>query len=312
VVEKLGEDGKVTRKKIRRERPQDEWRFVDVQPIVTKELWDLANRALVQNKKMSARNSRKFDSLLIGLLKCAHCGYAWVSDHTRNVVRGKTYHRHYYRCSSDRGYNRNHEINCPTDGFVRQEIVDKIVWTAVWSMIFHPEVLLAHIEQQAESDANRQVQDQIDYIKNQIAHRKRTDERDHELFDADYMKIDEYGPKHKEAVEQIKRWEASIEDLKRKLITQADVQAKKARIMALSEKAKRFKHLGVEAPFDYKQNLIKMCVDVIYVDQPEGKVRIIGEIGDYTRSLNEFIVEDRRCNEQDDDRIVNGYASPAS
>jgi site-specific DNA recombinase len=315
IVEKLEDDGKVTRKKVRHEREEKEWILVDVEPIVTREVWDLANRAMSQNKKMSPRNRTKFPSLLIGLLKCEHCGYAWNAENLKQTIKGVSYFRQYYACSSKRGSNRFQETDCPTAHYIRQEIIDAIVWDAVRKVIFHPEVLIEYIEKQGESEANIQVRSQIDYINNQIERRKMTDQRDRDLYDNGYMEMSEYGPKHKETAAQITRWQASIEDLKRKLVTAADIEAKKNRVLALAGKAKRFENVGGEAPFELKQNLIKMCVDAVYIDEPNGLIRILGEIGDYTRSLDEFQVVDNRNggqNDATDGRIVNGYSTLTS
>ncbi len=50
------------------ERPEDEWIIVPVPPIVSPELWQLANDVLKKNKQMEQANA-KHEYLLVGVLK---------------------------------------------------------------------------------------------------------------------------------------------------------------------------------------------------------------------------------------------------
>lgn len=311
----LDDLGRTRRKVVRKERPESEWILVDVEPIVSKTLWDLANRALVQNKKTAPRNLRVQEFLLSGLLKCAHCGYAWLS-HTTYQPRSKTNpdaprrKRYYYRDAVKTNSKQYRHLECPTVGHYRAEVLDKVVWEAVRKVLFHPEVLLEYMDRQTESEQQMQVKSQIEFIQNQIERRKLTDKKDRELYDNGYMDMSEYGPRHKEMVAQVDRWLAAIEGLKATLINKVELEEKKKRILALAENAQRIITLSEVVPFETKRSLIKMCVDTVYIDEPAGEIRIEGELGPITRSVADLVVEDLRRKEQEGDVIVNGYSTP--
>ena len=85
--------GRIKKTKRTYERPESEWIYVDVPAIVSEELWEEANRIMIENRQMAKRNA-KHEYLLTGLLYCAVCNRAWTGQsngHDRaGAKRGKT------------------------------------------------------------------------------------------------------------------------------------------------------------------------------------------------------------------------------
>jgi ASC-1-like (ASCH) protein len=284
-------DGTIAFKTGMRQRPQEEWTMVPVERIVSKELWDLANIMLGQNKKVSFRNSRSRDYLLTGLLRCWDCGFAWRSIYIRprKFQKTKTTY-YYYQCSTAKGNYKKERgergITCSQNISIRCEVLEDAVWDIVRQVMDSPDVLLRFFDSQLENSENQEKKSQIDYIRRQIEGARLTDKKDRELFDKGFMKVEVYGPKYKETSEQIARWEASIDEIEKTLTTKDDVEQSKAEVMEIYQSAKEYEFDGGEIPFEVKRTLIKLCVKEIYLDGRNQRFRLVGRIGDYTRSLN--------------------------
>src|SRR5262249_22221449 len=64
-------------KSTHRDRPAEQWIYIDVPAIVSRELFEAAQTQLERNKHLSQRNARGERYLLQGLTVCARCGYAF-------------------------------------------------------------------------------------------------------------------------------------------------------------------------------------------------------------------------------------------
>jgi site-specific DNA recombinase len=53
-------------------RPREEWIPIEVPAIIDQETWDQAREQLQRNKERAARNNKKRDYLLKGLLVCGN------------------------------------------------------------------------------------------------------------------------------------------------------------------------------------------------------------------------------------------------
>jgi site-specific DNA recombinase len=81
------------------DRPKEEWVTIAVPAIVDEATFELAGRRLADNRRFSSRNSKE-PSLLMGLVACQSCGYAYYRTSTRTAKR-KIY---YYRCLGSDDY----------------------------------------------------------------------------------------------------------------------------------------------------------------------------------------------------------------
>lgn len=76
-----------------KEKPSSEWQYVEVEPLVSEELWDKCQTLREQRiDKNNMRGANKGHSNYARLIWCGECGSVYHS----NVLRGK---RHFYNCS---------------------------------------------------------------------------------------------------------------------------------------------------------------------------------------------------------------------
>jgi site-specific DNA recombinase len=118
------------------QRPREEWIEIPVPALVTEESFALAQELLYQNKIRSRRRTIA-PSVVQGLVSCAKCGYALSRTSTQTSARKI----HYYKCiGSDRWRKLGGPV-CDNGRFIRQELLDQIVWTEVIRLLEEPALI---------------------------------------------------------------------------------------------------------------------------------------------------------------------------
>lgn len=128
---------KKIKKSSRRIKPREEWFFIPVPPIITKELFDRVQEQLKANSELSGRN-KKNQYLLSGKIFCV-CGNKRFGE----CSHGNEKHV-YYRCS-------NRLNNFPLgrtcmEKVVHATTVDNLIWQKVKDLMTSPELLNQQIE----------------------------------------------------------------------------------------------------------------------------------------------------------------------
>ena len=104
-----------------RPRSQDDWIEIAVPAIIDDDTFAAAARRLADNRRFAAPNTRE-PSLLMGLVTCQSCGYAYYRTSTRTMKR-KIY---YYRCLGSDDYRYEHGRICANRP-VRADYLDELV-----------------------------------------------------------------------------------------------------------------------------------------------------------------------------------------
>ena len=116
------------------ERPREEWIEIPVPALVTEDSFARAQELLHQNKIRSRRRTIA-PSVVQGLVTCAKCGYALSRTSTQTSARKI----HYYKCIGSDSWRKLGGPVCDNGRFVRQELLDQIVWAEVIRL--HPDLL---------------------------------------------------------------------------------------------------------------------------------------------------------------------------
>jgi site-specific DNA recombinase len=123
-----------------RPRPAAEWIEIAVPTIVDENTFAAAARRLEDNRRFSARNTKE-PSLLMGLVSCQSCGYAYYRTSTRTKAR-KLY---YYRCLGSDDYRYEHGRVCDNQP-VRADYLDELVWGQVTALLADPRLVQAELD----------------------------------------------------------------------------------------------------------------------------------------------------------------------
>jgi site-specific DNA recombinase len=138
-------NGVVSRDSANHERPRQEWIEVPVPPLVSEEIFALAQEQLQTNKHHSPRRTME-PTLLQGMLVCQQCGYALYRTSTRTSQRKLNY----YRCIGSDGYRRLKGPVC-TNRPVRQDNLEQLVWDEMIRLLDDPSLIQAEIDRRREA-----------------------------------------------------------------------------------------------------------------------------------------------------------------
>src|SRR6266550_1787070 len=118
------------------QRPREEWIEIPVPALVTEESFARAQELLYQNKIRSRRRTI-VPSVVQGLVSCAKCGYALSRTSTQTTARKI----HYYKCIGSDSWRKLGGPVCDNGRFIRQELLDQIVWTEVIRLLEEPALI---------------------------------------------------------------------------------------------------------------------------------------------------------------------------
>jgi site-specific DNA recombinase len=123
------------------ERPRAEWMEIPVPALVTEESFARAQEQLQQNKIRSRRRTIA-PSVVQGLVSCAKCGYALSRSSTQTSARKI----HYYKCIGSDSWRKLGGPVCDNSRFVRQELLDQIVWAEVIRLLEEPALIQQELD----------------------------------------------------------------------------------------------------------------------------------------------------------------------
>jgi len=123
------------------ERPREEWIEIPVPALVTEDSFARAQELLHQNKIRSRRRTIA-PSVVQGLVTCAKCGYALSRTSTQTSARKI----HYYKCIGSDSWRKLGGPVCDNGRFVRQELLDQIVWAEVIRLLEEPVLIQQELD----------------------------------------------------------------------------------------------------------------------------------------------------------------------
>ena len=123
-----------------RPRPAEDWIEIAVPALIDDDTFAAAARRLEDNRRFSARNTKE-PSLLMGLVACHSCGYAYY----RTSTRTKTRKLYYYRCLGSDDYRYEHGRICDNQP-VRADYLDELVWDQVTALLADPALVQAELD----------------------------------------------------------------------------------------------------------------------------------------------------------------------
>ena len=128
------------------ERPRQEWIEIPVPALVSEDSFARAQELLEQNKIRSRRRTIE-PSIVQGLVSCQKCGYAFARTSTRTSARKI----HYYKCIGSDGWRKLGGPVCNNGRFVRQDLLDPIVWDEVVRLLEDPTLIQQELDRRLEA-----------------------------------------------------------------------------------------------------------------------------------------------------------------
>src|SRR5499427_7372013 len=128
------------------QRPREEWIEIPVPALVTEESFARAQELLYQNKIRSRRRTIA-PSVVQGLVGGAKCGYALSRTSTQTSARKI----HYYKCIGSDSWRKLGGPVCDNGRFIRQELLDQIVWAEVIRLLEDPTLIQRELDRRLEA-----------------------------------------------------------------------------------------------------------------------------------------------------------------
>ncbi len=131
----------VSSNSIGHERPREEWIEIPVPALVSEDSFARAQELLQENKIRSRRRTIT-PSIVQGLVSCQKCGYAFSRTSTYTTARKI----HYYKCIGSDGWRKLGGPVCDNVRFVRQDLLDQIVWSEVVRLLEDPTLIQQELD----------------------------------------------------------------------------------------------------------------------------------------------------------------------
>ncbi len=123
------------------ERPREEWIEIPVPPLISEDSFARAQELLQENKIRSRRRTIE-PSIVQGLVSCQKCGYAFSRTSTQTSARKI----HYYKCIGSDSWRKLGGPVCDNGRFVRQDLLDQIVWAEVIRLLQDPTLIRQELD----------------------------------------------------------------------------------------------------------------------------------------------------------------------
>src|SRR6202521_5267333 len=123
------------------ERPREEWIEIPVPALVSEDSCARAQELLQENKIRSRRRTIE-PSVVQGLVSCEKCGYAFSRTSTQTSARKI----HYYKCIGSDSWRKLGGPVCDNGRFVRQDLLDQIVWGEVIRLLEDPTLIQQELD----------------------------------------------------------------------------------------------------------------------------------------------------------------------
>jgi len=133
------------RRQVRVDEPVEQWLFIPVAPLVSDELFALAQQRLARNAHFAKRNTRA-PGPLQGLVVCRECGYSCYRTSTRTTKQKIVY----YRCIGQDNWRHVGGRVCNSRP-IRADELEPLVWTEVRRLLEDPALVRAEIDRRQQA-----------------------------------------------------------------------------------------------------------------------------------------------------------------
>lgn len=268
-------------KRVVGKRPRKDWVEMAVDPIITKEEFDLAQERLKARSKWADRNT-KTEYLLGGLLYCGHCGSRLQGatfkacekrDKSGNLARNKKGHllkrwktTSYYKCYG-RSKKAGHKCKLP---YVRTEKIDKLIWKEIRSRVKQPRKLIdaeierkrCELEKQSVSLPNR-----LEKLERELKKIQQAEDRVLDAYSMDGLHMDEMSRQMVRLRARKELAETEINELK---LHVGDNQGREETLKGISEYLRYVKGAIDYFKFEDRRDFLRRCIYKITIDLDGG------------------------------------------
>jgi len=248
-------------------RDREDWLTIDVPPLVSNEMWELAQSQRVQNNTNKHVGNKKYEYLLKSLLKCGHCGRTFDAvtvKGAKDKETGEILRSRRYRCPNTVPKKYGPEVEkCVMPSF-NAEQVEGYIWGQVTRIITDPVKFINQIRGKGE-DSLVGVREMLAQLEKDLKRKENALENvERQFFEAETDAEQKRLEKHrKNYINEIASLEEEVENYHAKIKAQRLEELSTEQIIVMVEKIRTLLSTGEDVPFEIKRNIVEMLFDEI-------------------------------------------------
>ncbi len=246
--------------------PPEEWIMIPVPAIVSREVFEVAQRRLNQNKQMARRNNTVHDYLLRGLVSCGGCQ---LTCSGREVSPGYTY----YVCAGRSNTLRRAAGERCYARYVPAQALDELVWQDLCQVLREPALLTHELMRAQDGEWLPQaLQAQRTTVQQALAQLERQQARLLEVYLAEVIGRDEFERKRQELSQTQEGLQAQLRHLEAQAQQHLDLMGLADGLTAFCARVTpSLDHLD----FSQRRQLIELLIDRVIVADGAVEIRYV-------------------------------------
>jgi len=216
--------------------PEDEWTYIPVPALVSKDLFEAVQEQLKENRTHARQRKRGARYLLQGLIQCKCCGYSYYGKGVSlKSAKGKRREYAYYRCIGTDAYRFGGERIC-SNKQVRTDFLDKEVWIQVKNLLNHPSSICDEYHHRLEAPKNTRMEDERGKLGEQIQKIRRGTGRLIDSYTEGWIEKTEFESRMGELKKKLTLLEAKKEEIEAEANLEAELRLIVGRLEEFSQK----------------------------------------------------------------------------
>jgi site-specific DNA recombinase len=208
--------------------PKENWMLLDgvTPPIISRELFNQAQRVLRESKELH-RGRPQHEYLLTGHIRCGYCNSHLVGSCLDHKYR-------YYHCKAT--YPTSVRRPTCNAGYIKADVIEKIVWDEVRKVIEDPNVILANIKSKSDNHNNgngNKIEDELAAARQSIESCSERERRLVSLFEFD-------GITREELLDRVNKVKAERQEAEGRLAQLTSIKARTVDIGSLESEVNEF------------------------------------------------------------------------
>ncbi|GGG07277.1 resolvase-like protein [Paenibacillus albidus] len=270
-------------------RERNEWIMVQVEPIVSEELFEQARQQRIKNYTRSG--NVHFDYLLKSLLRCGHCGRKWggtTYSGRHDKITGLRQKYRCYRCPNVYPKLYGVVTRCPTHS-IRAEKLEEFIWEMVMEALSNPEDYIERLEGQVENIVDELILT-AGIIKGYVDEKRKESDKLKIMFRRDVISEEELATESSKLTNEINNLQSQVELYEQKIKVHREQHFSHEEKIKAVERINAFiNSKGDELTFEDKRFIIETLIDEIILKSEEGKlsINIVGSLNELIKTQGE-------------------------